>query len=167
MTEQQIAEQKRLAEILRLARMQLNEEYMKKYSSAHTTWLAASRSAWNANGTLLPFTVQVKYPTEEEVVARGVEIYKTLTGAVPNEAPLVEEKQEQGLEVVAYTPETAFTSILEPEAEEPVEEVTDVEFTEVVEEKEEQVQEEQQVQEKTLENKFKSLITKWGGRGNY
>lgn len=185
MNEQQLAEQKRLTEILRLARMQLNEEYMKSYSAAHTTWLAASRSAWTTNGTLLPFTVQFKYPSEEEVVARGVEIYKTLTGTVPKETapvpkeqevvaytpetaftntpePTVEKEKEQEIEVVAYTIETAFTNIPEPTVEKEAadETVTDVEFKEVVEE--------QPAKEETLlENKFKSLFTKWGGRGSY
>lgn len=130
----QLAEQKRLAEILRLARMELNEEYMKDYSSAHTAWLVSSRNAWQTSGALLPFTVQFKYPTEEEVIARGVEIYKTLTGA----KPVASE--------VAHTPETAITGVPEP--------VVDVEVKEVEE-------------PEVIEDKFKSLITKWGGQGSY
>ena len=148
MSEQQLAEQKRLAEILRLARMQLNEEYMKNYASAHTTWLATSRSAWQDSNTLIPFTTQFKYPSEEEVIARGVEIYKTLTGAVPKETAT------ENIDVVAYTPETAFTGTPEPEDTS----VTDTNVVTDVEIKEES---------NDLEDRFKSLITKWGGKGSY
>lgn len=136
----QLAEQKRLTEILRLARMELNEEYMKNYSTAHAAWLVSSRSAWQTSGTLLPFTVQFKYPSEEEVIARGVEIYKTLTGAV---SPTPKEDVP---EVVAYTPETAITNV--PES------VVDAEVKEVE-------------PESIIEDRFKSLVTKWGGKGSY
>lgn len=142
----QLNEQKRLGEILRLARMELNEEYMKNYNSAHTAWLVSSRSAWQTNGTLLPFSVQFKYPSEEEVVARGVEIYKTLTGA---KSPTPKEESSPTAEVVAYTPETAITNVPEPVIDA---EVKDVEAAETAD---------------VIEDKFKSLITKWGGKGNY
>lgn len=142
----QLNEQKRLGEILRLARMELNEEYMKNYNSAHTAWLVSSRSAWQTNGTLLPFSVQFKYPSEEEVVARGVEIYKTLTGA---KSPTPKEESSSTTEVVAYTTETAITNVPEPVIDAEVKDVKADETTDVI------------------EDKFKSLITKWGGKGNY
>lgn len=145
MNEQQLAEQKRLAEILRLARMQLNEEFMKEYTTAHNAWLSSSRTAWTSNGTLLPFTVQFHYPSEEEVIARGVEIYKTLSGA-----KAAKPVAENPIDVVAYTPETAFTGTPEPN-EEPVNVVSDAEVIEGDE----------------IEDRFKSLITKWGGKGSY
>jgi hypothetical protein len=147
MSEQQLAEQRRLAEILRLARMQLNEEYMKDYASAHTTWLTTSRNAWQTSNTLIPFTTQFKYPSEEEVIARGVEIYKTLNGVKATE-PVVEKP----IDVVAYTPETAFTGTVEPAKEANLEPVIDAEVKEETGE---------------IEDRFKSLITKWGGKGNY
>lgn len=134
MNEHQFTEHKRLAEILRLARMQLNEEFMKEYTAAHTAWLSSSRTAWTSNGTLLPFTVQFHYPSEEEVVARGVELYKVLTQQV---AKPVQET------TTALTPETNLV---------PVEETK----TEKVEEP-----------NADIEDKFKSLITQWGGKGSY
>lgn len=137
----QIAEQKRLAEILKLARLQLNDEYMKQHSAAHTAWIANARIAWTTNGTLLPFTTKFVYPTEEEVVARGVEIYNTLTQKAPAEVvkPKTELIQAGGDFVVADVTEAEII-------EEPVVEAEP---------------------EPELEDKFKSLFTKWGGRGNY
>ncbi len=141
MNEHQFNEHKRLAEILRLARMQLNEELMKEYSAAHTAWLSTSRTAWTSNGTLLPFTVQFHYPSEEEVVARGVELYKVLTQQV---AKPVEETP------IAYTPETNLVPVEEPNKE------TVAETTNAVTEP-----------TADIEDKFKSLITQWGGKGTY
>jgi hypothetical protein len=134
MNEHQFNEHKRLAEILRLARMQLNEELMKEYTAAHTAWLSTSRTAWTSNGTLLPFTVQFHYPSEDEVVARGVELYKVLTQQVAK--PLQET-------TTALTPETNLVPVEEPKTEK-VEEPT-----------------------AKIEDKFKSLITQWGGKGSY
>lgn len=186
MTNQQLAEQKRLEEILKLARMQLNEEYMKKHSVAHTTWLNSARTAWSNSGVLLPFSTKFVYPSEEEVVARGVEIYNTLTlknePATVASAPIVEQTVpvEQPIvvpELLQAAGDFVIAEIVKEPAEELVEaveavdEVTDVEAVEEVtdvEVKEEiPLVTEPTIVDSLLENKFKSLFTKWGGKGNY
>ncbi len=178
MNSQQLAEQQRLAEILKLARMQLNEEYMKQHSIAHTAWITGARTAWTTTGTLLPFTTKFVYPTEEEVVARGVEIYKTLTqqNAQPKVIPVtpapvlvsdsidvVEEvKTETTTELLQAGGDFVLAEVVEDvPVVEPVDDITDVEV------KEETPTVEPTVTDSLLENKFKSLFTKWGGKGNY
>lgn len=199
MTNQQLAEQRRLEEILKLARMQLNEEYMKRHSAAHTTWLTSARTAWSTNGALLPFATKFVYPSEEEVVARGVEIYNALTlktapapTAPVAPAPVVEQPvvQQPVIEEIAIAPMVELT--VEPTVEllqaggdfviaEVVEEevvpmaveeaITDVEVKDDdvtdVEAKETPAEEKPTIIDSLLESKFKSLFTKWGGKGNY
>jgi hypothetical protein len=194
MTNQQLADQRRLEEILKLARMQLNEEYMKKHSAAQTTWLTGARTAWTTSGTLLPFATKFVYPSEEEVVARGVEIYNTLTATVapaPAPAPAVEAVKVQAPVVEVAKVEEPVTELLqaggdfviaeifeEPAIDEvivpllseetPIEETVCAvnELTEVTEVTQEPAVA-PSVTDSLLESKFKSLFTKWGGRGNY
>lgn len=173
MTGQQLAEQRRLEEILKLARMQLNEEYMKKHSVAHTSWLTSARTAWNTNGILLPFVNKFVYPSEEEVVARGVEIFNTLNPQsvtvplVPT--PVVEPSAAVEKITIAPTVELLQAGGDFIMAEVVEEEITDV----VIKEEKPILAEEPPAEEKPnmidslLENKFKSLFTKWGGRGSY
>jgi hypothetical protein len=186
MTNQQLAEQKRLEEILKLARMQLNEEYMKKHSAAHTTWLTSARTAWNSSGVLLPFSTKFVYPSEEEVVARGVEIYNTLTQKiapiatapvlVSESIDVVEEvKTETTTELIQAGGDFVIAEVTEdipvveevPIVEEANDEVTDVEIKEETPTVTEPNAVEPTVTDSLLENKFKSLFTKWGGKGNY
>jgi hypothetical protein len=173
MTNQQRAEQRRLEEILKLARMQLNEEYMKKHSAAHTTWLTSARTAWSNGGVLLPFATKFVYPSEEEVVARGVEIYNTLTlkpAAVAPPAAVVEQPViEPTVELLQAGGDFVIAEIT-VEEELPVEEVVLPAVEEItdVEVKEETPNvPEPTVTDSLIENRFKSLFTKWGGRGNY
>jgi hypothetical protein len=186
MTNQQITEQKRLEEILKLARMQLNEEYMKKHSAAHTTWLTSARTAWNSSGVLLPFSTKFVYPSEEEVVARGVEIYNTLTlknaDTVAPVEPTPATDQIPVIEGITIEPTVELLQaggdfvIAEVEEELPVEsiseDISDVEIKKETPNIPEPTVTEPDVAEPTvtdslLESKFKSLFTKWGGRGNY
>ena len=181
MTNQQLAEQKRLEEILKLARMQLNDEYMKKHSVAHTSWLTTARTAWTNSGVLLPFATKFVYPSEEEVVTRGVEIYNTLN--LPTQstalaiAPTpVNTEQPAVVEEIAFEPVTellqaggdfVIAEVVEEEVLPQVAEVVEEDITDV--EVKEEIPEAvlPTVAESLLENKFKSLFTKWGGRGNY
>ena len=174
MTNQQLAEQQRLGEILKLARMQLNEEYMKSHSAAHTAWITTARTAWTSAGTLIPFTTKFVYPTEEEVVARGVTIYNSLTQntAVPKPEVLskpmdVAVAPPAAIEILQAGGDIVLAEI--PEEVVCVEETADL-ITDVVAKEEVATAEpvaEPTVTDSLLENKFKSLFTKWGGRGNY
>lgn len=183
MTNQQLAEQQRLSEILKLARMQLNEEYMKQHSVAHTAWITGARTAWTTTGTLLPFTTKFVYPTEEEVVARGVEIYNRLTQKTTVPVPVVTPATipvitAEPVDVVETVETEVTTELLQaggdfviakvPEEPVAVEEST-AKVTDVVVKDEQPVEEEPQpsVTDSLLENKFKSLFTKWGGKGSF
>lgn len=178
MTNQQLAEQQRLGEILKLARMQLNEEFMKSHSAAHTAWITTARTAWTSAGTLIPFTTKFVYPSEEEVVARGVTIYNSL---MQNTAVPKSEVVSKPMDVAVSTPSPApiAIEILQaggdivlaeiPEETVCVEETADL-ITDVIAKEEVAIAEtvvEPTVTDSLLENKFKSLFTKWGGRGNY
>jgi hypothetical protein len=184
MTNQQLASQRRLEEILKLARLQLNEEYMKKHSAAQTSWLIGARTAWTTSGTLLPFANKFVYPSESEVVARGVEIYNTLTATVAPapaavavaevakvQAPVVEVAKVEPVTELLYTGgDFVIAEIIEePVVKEVVEEPVVEEV--VVQPVAAEVTTEQiavpSVADSLLESKFRSLFTKWGGRGNY
>lgn len=167
---------KKLAEILKLARLSLNDEFMNKYAEAHQAWQVACNQAWITKGMLLPYSNKFVYPTEQEIVSKAVEIYNTLTpteqaGLVANVPTLAEAETVQE--------ETPVTETVAPVVEEPVQEtvpvvepvvlveepvVVDVPFSEttILEEAIEK-----EVQQPELESKFKSLFTKWGGKGSY
>jgi hypothetical protein len=63
-------------ELLALARQQLSNELLKSKNDAHIGWQRENEAAWLTNGKLLPYpsTVPV-YPTEQQVVARALELY--------------------------------------------------------------------------------------------
>jgi len=171
MTNQEIADQKRLSDILRLARLQLNEEFMSGHSSAQSNWLNSARTAWTTSGVLLPFANKFVYPTEEEVVARGVKIYNSLNAqpaapAAPAVVSMVVKEPaivQAGGDIVLIDEPVA---IEEPAAV--VEVAPTVEESEPVVELTPIIAEAAAPQaESMLESKFKSLFTKWGGKGNY
>lgn len=139
-------EQSKLIEMLRLARASLNEEFMKKQSEAYQKWHASCNEAWKTNGMLLPpYSVPLVYPTESDIVKRALEIYNTLT-------PALETTAQQ--EVPSAMSAEVF---VEPVVEEVAETVPEKVEAEVVED----------VPTESTENKFKSLLTKWGGRGSF
>ncbi len=140
-------DQTKLLEMLRLARASLNEEFMQRQTEAYQKWHASCTEAWKTNGMLLPpYSVKLVYPSEQDIVKRALEIYNTLT-------PALETTVQQ--EVPSAIPEEVFVEPVASTApaEEPVEPVVEKVEPEIVEE--------------TTENKFKSLLTKWGGRGSF
>lgn len=142
-------DQTKLIEMLRLARASLNEEFMQRQTEAYQKWHASCNEAWKTNGMLLPpYSIKLVYPSEQDIVKRALEIYNTLTPAlettVQQEVPST-MSEEVFVEPVATTPEVVQT------VDEPVVEKVETEI----------------VEEPTVENKFKSLLTKWGGRGSF
>lgn len=63
------------AHLLTTARNLLNEEYQKKRSEQYTKWQSESNHLWISKGIMLPYPSSFGYPTEEEVVARALELY--------------------------------------------------------------------------------------------
>lgn len=140
-------DQSKLIEILRLARASLNEELMQRQSDAYQQWHASVNEAWKSNGMLLPpYRIKVMYPSEQDIVKKALEIYNTLTPT-----PEVITKQE----TPSTIPEEVFTNetpIVEDKIEPEV-----VSAPEIIADD----------SNETTENKFKSLLTKWGGRGSF
>jgi len=66
---------KQRAQLLTTARNLLNEEYQKKRSEQYTKWQSESNHLWISKGIMLPYPSSFGYPTEEEVVARALELY--------------------------------------------------------------------------------------------
>jgi hypothetical protein len=71
----QIEINKQRAQLLTTARTLLNEEYQKKRSEQYTKWQAESNHLWISKGIMLPYPSSFGYPTEEEVVAKALELY--------------------------------------------------------------------------------------------
>jgi len=70
------------AQLLTTARNLLNEEYQKKRSEQYTKWQSESNHLWISKGIMLPYPSSFGYPTEEEVVARALELYNAQTNNV-------------------------------------------------------------------------------------
>jgi hypothetical protein len=66
---------KQRAQLLTTARTLLNEEYQRKRSEQYTKWQSESNHLWISKGIMLPYPSSFGYPTEEEVVARALELY--------------------------------------------------------------------------------------------
>lgn len=65
------------AQLLTTARNLLNEEYQKKRSEQYTKWQSESNHLWISKGIMLPYPSSFGYPTEEEVVAKALELYNS------------------------------------------------------------------------------------------
>jgi hypothetical protein len=65
------------AQLLTTARNMLNEEYQRQRSEQYTKWQSESNHLWISKGIMLPYPSSFGYPTEEEVVARALELYNT------------------------------------------------------------------------------------------
>lgn len=139
-------DQSKLVEMLKLARASLNEEFLQKQNEAYQEWSASCNQAWKTRGMLLPpYNVKLVYPSEKDIVNRALEIYNKLS-------PVLEVPVEQD-------PAT----VMSPEVfEEPVIEKVEAEVVEPVVEPIPTVD-----PEPAEESKFKSLFTKWGGRGSF
>ena len=71
----QIEINKQRAQLLTTARNLLNEEYQKKRSEQFSKWQTESNHLWVSKGIILPYPSSFGYPTEEEIVARALELY--------------------------------------------------------------------------------------------
>lgn len=144
-------DQGKLVEMLRLARASLNEEFLVKQSEAYQEWTASCNQAWKTRGMLLPpYNVKLVYPSEKDIVNRALEIYNKLS-------PVLETPSEQDP-----------TSAMSPEVfEEPVVEKVEAEIVETPVTEEVVPVVTDTINDETVESKFKSIFTKWGGKGNF
>jgi hypothetical protein len=147
-------EQSKLVEMLKLARASLNEEFLQKQTDAYQEWNNSCNQAWKTRGMLLPpYNVKLVYPNEKDIVDRALEIYNKLSPVIET-APAVQDPTE------VISPEV-FQAM-------PTDEVIDTPVVEeVVAPIEEVVEPIEKVVEPIEESKYKSLLTKWGGRGSF
>jgi len=157
-------DQKKLMEILRLARSSLNEELMKRQHEAYQAWQVSALNSWQSNGMLLPpYSIKFAYPTEQDIVKKALDIYNTLTPT-----PVVAEASLPQAASVAE-PATIIPPDAAVENEKPLVDVVATPANETTIEESSTTAEDsiQADSAETTENKFKSLLTKWGGRGNF
>ena len=74
---------KQRAQLLTTARALLNEEYQKQRSEQYTKWQSESNHLWISKGIMLPYPSSFGYPTEEEVVAKALELYNAQNDVKP------------------------------------------------------------------------------------
>jgi hypothetical protein len=87
MTELTQAEIKRRTGLLAQARQLVNKEYIAQRTEQHQHWIANSESSWRTNGALLPYPSGIIYPSEDEIVAKALELYNA-SASQPNLNPL-------------------------------------------------------------------------------
>ncbi|CAB4241780.1 hypothetical protein UFOVP71_318 [uncultured Caudovirales phage] len=166
MNEVNIDKNKQLGEILKLARLALNEEYLKKHQERHQEWRVACDQMWLTKGMLLPYTSPFEYPTDQDIINRAVKIYNTLHPDQPTpatqEATVAEPEAILEAEVVPETPveEVPAEEILAPVETVPTETVLENTKKYLI------AAEPTPTPGVGIEDKFKSLFTKWGGRGS-
>lgn len=86
-----LEESEKRLKLLKKARESLSNDLRDSHMKAFSQWQRECEEAWNKDKKLLPYLVQSFYPTEAEIVARAVELYK--------------ESLEQKTEDVAEEPE--------------------------------------------------------------
>ena len=74
---------KQRAQLLTTARNLLNDEYQKKRSDQFSKWQTESNHLWLSKGIMLPYPSSFGYPTEEEVVAKALELYNAQNNIKP------------------------------------------------------------------------------------
>lgn len=66
-----------LAVLLRQARKTLNDTYLQDHTNAYGKWKVECDAAWLAKGVLLPYSSNVTFPSEKEVIAKALELYNS------------------------------------------------------------------------------------------
>lgn len=66
-------------EFLKIARQQLNNEYLQKIDEDFKQWTSSADIAWKSQGIKLPFNMPVMFPTETDVVSRALELFNKST----------------------------------------------------------------------------------------
>ena len=98
--ENDIEENKRRIELLKLARHMLNEQYLKDRADAYVQWSAQSDQVWKEQGVKLPFPPTPSMPSEADIVAKALELYNHINAPKQQEQVAKEEPVEE------KTPET-------------------------------------------------------------
>lgn len=65
----------RRLELLKTARQQLNNQYIKDRATEYSTWMTDSDAAWKESGIKLPFPPPPDRPSESDIVAYALALY--------------------------------------------------------------------------------------------
>ena len=57
------------------ARQMINKEHLARCTLQHQQWVTSGELAWRTNGTLLPYPSPAVYPSEDDIVAKALELY--------------------------------------------------------------------------------------------
>jgi len=66
---------KQRLELLKMARVLLNEEYINRRAEDHNKWLADCDVVWREQRIKLPYPAFAPYPTEEQIVSKATALY--------------------------------------------------------------------------------------------
>jgi len=66
---------KKREELLQVAKQLLIQDYLALRGTHHQQWLRESQIAWKTKGVLIPYPTAKLFPTEQEVVAKALELY--------------------------------------------------------------------------------------------
>lgn len=80
-------EYKKRAELLKVAKQILIQDYDAMRSTNHQQWLRESQIAWKTKGVLIAYPTAKLFPTEQEVVAKALELYNNLNQPIENTTP--------------------------------------------------------------------------------
>ena len=89
--------QRQRAQLLTKARSLLNEEYQKQRSEQFTKWQSESNHLWISKGIMLPYPSSFGYPTEDEVVAKALELYNAQNYIKPVSAGVELPKMDESM----------------------------------------------------------------------
>jgi hypothetical protein len=82
-------ENKKRLELLKQARQELSNRYIKDRADAYTQWVIDSDQAWKESGIKLPLAPPPPIPTETDIVAYALALYNAQNPA-PSEPPASE-----------------------------------------------------------------------------
>lgn len=98
-----------LADLLKQARHILNDTYLQDHTNAYSRWKVESDAAWLAKGIMLPYSSNVIFPSEKEVIAKALELHNNQT-PIPS-APMV---QPDISPAPSFTTAIPLTEVAEP-----------------------------------------------------
>lgn len=93
--------QKQRAQLLTTARNLLNDEYQKKRSEQFSKWQTESNHLWLSKGIILPYPSSFGYPSEEEIVAKALELYNAQNNIKPQGVELPKTDESMTASVTA------------------------------------------------------------------
>lgn len=118
-------------QFLELARKILNEEYAQAHTAEYNTWLNNHKNAWMqphvvvpfppfvVNSALTPFKPKVTCPTEADILARALEIYKQ-ANPLPAQTATPIAAQPAAQPIVSNTEAETSEPVVEPILVEPI-----------------------------------------------